>query len=219
MSNVTAAADTPAPAANRHRDDILSAAIKIFGKYGYTAASTNEIVKLANVSKGLLFHYFSSKEKLYVACQLQVMDKYGEYMTENIKLNSKDFFERILQNLKIKLEFGRLHPDYLVLINHAFYIESEENMLSRKAAEEYILNSALGGKQLNDFFAGVNTSCFRDGVDTEKLLDYTRLVMEASWQRFSRKCNNDPALMVNDMDDFYNEAEEILVLLKHGAYI
>lgn len=44
---------------------IMNAAIAVFAQQGYLHASTDEIVKRAEISKGLLFHYFISKQGLY----------------------------------------------------------------------------------------------------------------------------------------------------------
>ena len=47
------------------QDRMIGAALKVFSEYGYSHASTDEIVKTAGISKGLLFHYFVSKLGLY----------------------------------------------------------------------------------------------------------------------------------------------------------
>lgn len=47
------------------QDRIMNAAIGVFATQGYGHASTDEIVKRAGISKGLLFHYFISKQGLY----------------------------------------------------------------------------------------------------------------------------------------------------------
>ena len=47
------------------QDRILNAAIKEFAQKGYDSASTNEIVKEAGISKGLLFHYFKIKSSYF----------------------------------------------------------------------------------------------------------------------------------------------------------
>lgn len=44
---------------------LFNAALKIFSMRGYQFASTDDIVKEAGISKGLLFHYFGSKSGLY----------------------------------------------------------------------------------------------------------------------------------------------------------
>lgn len=47
------------------QDRFINAALQIFSENGYKKASTDEIVKKAEISKGLLFHYFGSKQGLY----------------------------------------------------------------------------------------------------------------------------------------------------------
>src|SRR5690625_5398364 len=46
--------------------EIINAAIMEFVQSGFEKASTNEIVKRSNISKGSLFNYFNSKKDLYV---------------------------------------------------------------------------------------------------------------------------------------------------------
>ena len=46
------------------RDRIINSAIDEFAMYPYEKASTNNIVKNAGISKGLLFHYFENKQEL-----------------------------------------------------------------------------------------------------------------------------------------------------------
>jgi AcrR family transcriptional regulator len=46
------------------QEKIMEAAMELFSKKGYQATSINDIVKKAGVSKGLLYHYFDSKEAL-----------------------------------------------------------------------------------------------------------------------------------------------------------
>ena len=47
------------------QDRMINAALKVFSQYGYRHASTDEIIREAEISKGLLFHYFESKRGLY----------------------------------------------------------------------------------------------------------------------------------------------------------
>ena len=46
------------------RSHILKVALNIFGDEGYHASSINRIAKEANISKGLIYTYFESKEDL-----------------------------------------------------------------------------------------------------------------------------------------------------------
>ena len=47
------------------QDRMINAGLKVFAQNGYRHASTDEIVKEAGISKGLLFHYFVSKAGYY----------------------------------------------------------------------------------------------------------------------------------------------------------
>jgi AcrR family transcriptional regulator len=51
------------------RDKILDAAEALFSKKGYYDTSMDEIVGESGLSKGALYHYFQSKEELFVALQ------------------------------------------------------------------------------------------------------------------------------------------------------
>ena len=55
---------------NREKQDrMINAALRIFAENGYRHASTVIIVKEAGISKGLLFHYFTSKMGLFSFAQ------------------------------------------------------------------------------------------------------------------------------------------------------
>ncbi|HLQ71518.1 MAG TPA: TetR/AcrR family transcriptional regulator [Bacillota bacterium] len=83
---------------------IMNAAIEEFVQNGFDKASTNEIVKRANISKGSLFNYFNSKKDLYVYLVehgVQVIERFYE----RIDVSETDLFKRIenigLQKLHI----------------------------------------------------------------------------------------------------------------------
>lgn len=47
------------------QDRMINASLHLFAVNGYKHASTDDIIKEAGISKGLLFHYFTSKQGLY----------------------------------------------------------------------------------------------------------------------------------------------------------
>jgi len=194
---------------------ILNAAIIEFGKMGFSAASTNEIVKKANVSKGSLFNHFTNKERLYAACQIFVLEKYAAYMSEHKDFTSPDIFDRILVNLKIKMDFGFKNPDYLGIINRAWNLESSKNTM--KIPEEFVMKAMK--VQADLFFQGIDTSRFRDGINPEKIINYTRMMLDAHWKQFSNKYENRLEDIISDMESYFAEAEEIIDLLKNGAFL
>jgi AcrR family transcriptional regulator len=55
------------PRAERERQ-MLEAAVRVFGRHGYSAASMDGIAEAAGVSKPLLYLYLSSKDALFTEC-------------------------------------------------------------------------------------------------------------------------------------------------------
>jgi AcrR family transcriptional regulator len=48
------------------REQILGAAMRLFGELPYTAVSTTELARHAGVARGLINHYFGTKRDLYL---------------------------------------------------------------------------------------------------------------------------------------------------------
>ncbi|MGE4297957.1 MAG: TetR/AcrR family transcriptional regulator [Desulfovibrionaceae bacterium] len=56
------------------KDKIMLAARKLFGAHGYAETTIKKVSEEAGVAFGLIPHYFGSKEKLFVAASLSVLD-------------------------------------------------------------------------------------------------------------------------------------------------
>lgn len=81
---------------------ILAAAEIEFATNGFAAARTESIAARANVVKGLIFHYFKSKEGLYEAVLVQAYQPVREALNESFDKNLSaadallNFVERLL---------------------------------------------------------------------------------------------------------------------------
>lgn len=82
---------------------MINAALKIFSMRGYQFASTDDIVKEAGISKGLLFHYFGSKSGLYSF----IYDYSVRFMSMELKA-AVDAKETNFFALQKQIEAGRL---------------------------------------------------------------------------------------------------------------
>ena len=51
----------------KRKQQILDVSLDLFVRHGYTGTSTRGISKKIGISSGLMFHYFKSKEDLYIA--------------------------------------------------------------------------------------------------------------------------------------------------------
>ena len=50
------------------RRRIMDSALKEFSERGYGASSVNNICVAEDISKGIIYHYFDSKDALFLAC-------------------------------------------------------------------------------------------------------------------------------------------------------
>ncbi len=93
-------------------DRIINSALNEFGRNSYEKASTNNIVKNAGISKGLLFHYFKSKQELYDYLEKFVFQKMVDVILEEIDFNETDIFNRIKQIAIIKMGVLARYPGF-----------------------------------------------------------------------------------------------------------
>jgi TetR/AcrR family transcriptional regulator len=106
MQSIGAVVEAPPRTHKRDRDvtvpAILAAAEIEFATNGFAAARTESIAARANVVKGLIFHYFKSKEGLYEAVLVRAYQPLSEALDKSFdkNLNATDalltFVERLL---------------------------------------------------------------------------------------------------------------------------
>jgi AcrR family transcriptional regulator len=56
------------------KDMILIAAQELFARYGYAGTTMKMVAEKANVASGLVFHYFDSKENLFMVAGCELID-------------------------------------------------------------------------------------------------------------------------------------------------
>lgn len=83
----------------QRRNQILSVALGLFYNKGYKNTTMSEIAQAANISKGLIYHYFKNKAELLFSYQ----DKLDECLTEINSISSAkeaiyEFGRRFLLN-------------------------------------------------------------------------------------------------------------------------
>ena len=78
------------------RQKVLLSAISEFAENGYRKASVNNIVRTAEISKGSLFQYFSSKRKLFT-CTVDASSALVKDYLKNVRdeTSGENFFHRM----------------------------------------------------------------------------------------------------------------------------
>ncbi|WP_042354482.1 TetR/AcrR family transcriptional regulator [Bacillus rubiinfantis] len=147
------------------QDRIINAAIKEFAQKGYDKASTNEIVKEAGISKGLLFHYFQNKKQLYLFLFDYCYELIANEFYEKINLNERDFFTRIRQAVVIKMELLAVHPDIFRFLQEVFLDDSAEIKAEFEKKKQQLLDINFA-----KMYENIDKSKFRSDIALEKIL-------------------------------------------------
>lgn len=108
------------------QDRMINAALKIFSRKGYKHASTDDIVKEAGISKGLLFHYFGSKIGLYNF----LFDYSARFMllelSREVRRSETDYFALVKQMERARMQVMKLYPYMQKFLNGAMREECLE---------------------------------------------------------------------------------------------
>lgn len=150
---------------SQKRERILNAAISEFAQKGYKNASTNEIVKEAEISKGLLFHYFKNKKQLYLFLYDYLMEIMKEEYFQKPWIEEKDILEKIRMASFTKLELFRKYP-----LIFKFFLTAYSEMDDEVRNEVADRNQEMLEINLPKVYDNVDLSNVRDGVDPQKAI-------------------------------------------------
>lgn len=108
----------------KRRSQILEAGLDLFIRKGYAATKVSDIAGAADMSMGLLFHYFSSKEELYEEL-IRLGISGPEGMTARLNgLPSLVFFEKVCESIFSMISREPFAAKMFVLMNQAFYSDA-----------------------------------------------------------------------------------------------
>lgn len=98
------------------KQKIMDAAIQEFGEKSYGEASLNTICDTGNLSKGIIYHYFTDKDELYLACVKECFDKLTSFLNRD-DYDFTNFQKGINKYLAARYQFFRQYPHY----SHLFF--------------------------------------------------------------------------------------------------
>lgn len=96
------------------RERILDAAQSVFSRKGYHQARVEEIAVLADVGKGTVYEYFSSKLELFQQMFIRVIDRYSKTMS-GVFSNNECVTDRIRKMFKFHLQFAIDNREFVLV--------------------------------------------------------------------------------------------------------
>jgi AcrR family transcriptional regulator len=187
---------------------IINASMKEFGEKGFDSASTNNIVKLAGISKGLLFHYFPTKKDLYDYVEDFTFTTMINRMKESQPVWDSDLINRIMQITKIKMGVLAEYPDLYDFGTQMYANKKIEDVM--KLIEKYDM-----GLYANVFVEGIDTSNFREGLDEE----FTRATIQRALEKKAEEMMNlYKAGQLSSMEEIVEDFEKYADYLRTAFY-
>jgi AcrR family transcriptional regulator len=99
----------------RRREEILSAAVKLFAENGYDRADTQVLADVLGIGKGTIYRYFPSKRELFLAAVDSAMRQLTAAVDESVE-REEDPFRRMVCGIRSYLTFFAAHPELVELI-------------------------------------------------------------------------------------------------------
>ncbi len=152
------------------QDRMINAALKVFAMQGYKHASTDDIVKEAGVSKGLLFHYFESKLGVYEFVYEYSVRYMVLELSTTVSKDESNLFEIMKQMEFARMNVAKGYPYMQQFLNRSMTEDVGEALLATESKR------AILEAEYERLDAQIRYIGFPSGVDGRKLhkmLDFT----------------------------------------------
>ena len=186
------------------RDRIINSSLAEFSMNNFDKASTNNIVKDAEVSKGLLYHYFRSKKELYEFLKEFVFETITDRIREELDWSEPDFFKRIRAITFIKLSIINQYPMIYDFSMRLIRDSSLEEV--KKISKKYSLDLLQ-----KVYFENIDFSLFKEGIDVQKAMQ----VIQWTFEKYGETIAAREAI---DTEVIKKEVEDYIDLLKGSFY-
>lgn len=161
------------------RDKIINSAMKEFSTNTFQKASTNIIVEDAGISKGLLFHYFGTKDNLYKYLEYFCIKVIIEKIIDELDWDQKDIFLRLKEISMIKLKVLQQYP---YLTDFAFMVFQD------KTVEEIMnINPEFPLQLYSQIYThNIDYSLFKEDIDVKRAINIIKWTIEKYGEEFRR---------------------------------
>lgn len=187
------------------QDRMINAALKVFAMKGYEHASTDDIVKEAGISKGLLFHYFISKLGLYAFIYDYSVRYIMLELSTGVSKKETDYFMLLQQIKSSQLQVMKNYPYMLQFIN-----KSREEDVSEALMETEEKRSLLP-QQYAEIMDRAEAGRFKKETDIGKLTKMIEYTMDGLMSEQFVNGSFQPEI-------YYEEVLQYLEMLKQLSY-
>lgn len=189
------------------QDLIRNSAMIEFGQNTFKKTSADSIAKRANISKGLLFHYFKDKRELYLYLFQYAIDVcVGKYDAWVSYFEETDFFLALEKGHKIKMDLVRRYPGLFHFVMRAYY--EQDSLITPKVRKK--LDGVLE-RTTDDFLARMDLHKFKPGADPRQVIRMLTLISEGMLAETG-------AVTAEEIDHLFQEYKRNADMLRQFLY-
>lgn len=183
---------------------MINGALKVFALSGYKHASTDDIVKEAGISKGLLFHYFTSKIGLYgflfdYSAKFMLLE-----MSREIRSSETDLFELTRQMEKARMQVMKLFPYMQQFLNVCLAETCPE------AVSEIEEKRSTYAQQMESYMAQADYSELERFGDSERIRRMMRYTIAGITQEMAERYDFTPEKLYQEITEYIAMLERMM---------
>ncbi len=165
---------------------IITTSVELFNNNGYFATSISDIAKAAELSKGILYHYFSNKDELYLYCLQTCVNEYKLHMSTKYT-DTGNYENDIIEYIKQGYIFFNQNPQFRNLF---LYLISENP--AHLADKIYLLRLDFKQDNQNAFLEILKTLPLGKGITEKDVYTFIHFIQNSISTAFiANKSNRD----------------------------
>ena len=168
----------------KSKEKILQAAITEFSASGYDKVTMENICTRHGISKGMMYHYYSGKDDLFLLCVQNMYQMMQQYLEENMaELEKKDALHALKEFWMLRESFFGEHPPFKNIFENALlrtpphlFEKIEEIRGPIEALNRQFLHRTIGKIELRENLKKENVSIYLEAMESVfwKLVDQYR---------------------------------------------
>ena len=193
------------------QEKLLKAICVEFTEYSYEFVSTNRIVEKAGISKGTLFNYFESKEKMYHNLLEYALNYFAASTIEHFETN--DFIERCKIMAEIDIKMHQENP-HLVEFFATLYTNTPTHV------PEKIMTDAtkMVTETMEKLYKNIDMSLFKKDFLEIDVIRIVRFILDGYMQDFMARMKN-TKITANSLQEWLDDYDVFLQQIKYIFYI
>lgn len=185
---------------------IVESALREFSKNGYRGSSVNDICQNGGVSKGIVYHYFDTKEELYLVCVEECFTLLEAFIGKDLINWKGDTEEGLEEYFRRRDNFFVQNPKYQNIFTEALVYPSTN--LKEGIREKIASFENLNKKILRNMIENVD---LREGISVDDVIE-----VFLDYQGYINSTGNKNG-QENDFHEHEARAKKAISILLYGV--